>query len=381
MFFNLLTSKGLFRLPENLVTCYPPPPIHVHYNYSVSVPVSSKIIQILQVRKLKHYHITTESWVRYKAEDEFVPGNLLFVDQNALRTTDGTTTSPIAGLSESAGYIEGVGANARFSYIRSFIQLSRSHVILTDYGNHCVRCVDRTTNETSTYTGNCTNRGNRDGVNALFYRPASILVDLMNFQQLIISEFNSRSLKTINTACKNVSIFYRDITHRYHLNHLLQDAETGNIHVTFSHSVGLYNYQSRTFSIITGSTSSGFVDGEFSQLRFDYPRGLAFLSRSTVLVADQNNHKLRVLDLRSNTSSSICSGARAHADGGLASCSLFDPLSLFTVNNTVYIGEGGFIRVFQGKNHINTSLNVRALSGFYKFPLPKSDDLVGVNSL
>ena len=298
------------------------------------------------------------------AEDEFVPGNLLFANSNALKTTDGTTSSLIAGASRSDGYTEGVGAAARFDTIVSFVQLSISYVILTDHHNHCLRSVDRRTNQTSTYSGNCTTRGNRDGVNALFYRPASIIADLMNSQQLIISESNSRSLKTINTVSKRVSIFYRDITNRYRLSYVLQDAETGNIYVTFDHGVGLYDYKSRTFSEITGSSWSGFVDGEFSQLRFYSPRELAFLSSSTLLVADQGNNRLRVLDLRTNTSSSICSGARGHADGDFASCSLFIPLSLLKVNDTIYIGEGGFIRTMQGKNHFNASLRISDLKLF-----------------
>ena len=149
------------------------------------------------------------------AEDEFVPGNLLFADGSALKTTDGTTTSLIAGMSRSTGYIEGVSANARFNTILSFIQLSRSHVILTDAENHCLRSVDRTTNQTSTYSGNCTERGDKDGVDALFTWPFSMIVDLMNSQQLIISEFNSRSLKTINTVSKHVSTIYPGHSLRY----------------------------------------------------------------------------------------------------------------------------------------------------------------------
>ena len=43
------------------------------------------------------------------AEDEFVPGNLLFADGHALKTTDGTTTSLSAGSSTSTRYLEDVG--------------------------------------------------------------------------------------------------------------------------------------------------------------------------------------------------------------------------------------------------------------------------------
>ena len=273
--------------------------------------------------------------MHYIAEDKFVPGNLLFADSNALRTTDGTTTFLIAGT------------NARFNIIHSFIQLSRSHIILTELHSHCLRGVDRTTNQTSIYSGNCTNRGDRNGVDALFTFPYSVIIDLMNSQQLIVSEASPGSLKTISTVSKSVSTMYRDNT--YKRTYLLQDPETGDIYVTIQHGVGLYDYQGNTFSVITGSFSNGFRDGEFSKLLFSYPQGLAFLSRSTLLVADWYNHRLRVLDLTTNTSLSICSGETGHSDGHFASCKLTYPFSLLKVTDTVYVGEYLHIRSVRGE--------------------------------
>ena len=178
-------------------------------------------------------YITTESWVYHIAEDEFVPGNLLFADQHALETTDGTTTSLIAGSSISAGYLEDVGSNARFNEILSFIQLSRTLIVLADIDNYCFRNIDRTTNQTSTYSGNCTNRGDRDGVDALFDGPASIILDVKNKTQLLIADFTLGSLKKMILASKHVSTIYKDSSYR--LFALLQYSYMGNIYLTFSH--------------------------------------------------------------------------------------------------------------------------------------------------
>ena len=145
------------------------------------------------------------------AEDEFVPGNLLFADGNALKTTDGTTTSLIAGSSIYGGYLEDGGSNARFRHIHSFLQLSRSLIVLADYFNYCFRNVDRTTNLTSTYSGNCTNRGDRDGVDALFNSPFSIKLDVKNNTQLLITEYYLGSLKKIILADKYVSAIQRQL--------------------------------------------------------------------------------------------------------------------------------------------------------------------------
>ena len=284
------------------------------------------------------------------AEDEFVPGNLLFADGHALKTTDGTTTSLIAGSSISAGYLEDVGSNARFRGIFSFIQLSRSLIVLADIGNSCFRNVDRTTNLTSTYSGNCTNRGDRDGVDALFNSPISIIQDVKNNTQLLIADLCLGSLKKIIVGNKHVSTIYTDSSYR--LITLLQDPSTGNIYVTFYHGLGLFDYESLSFSVIAGSSShAGFVDGAISQIRFYNPREVAFLSPHKLLIADSENHRLRVLDLITNTSTSICIVVEGHLDGDLSSCQQQGPWSLLTVNDVIFVGEYQYIRSIQGKHH------------------------------
>ena len=119
--------------------------------------------------------------------------------------------------------------------------------------------------------------------------------------------------------------------------------------MTFNHGLGLYDYRSSTFSVIMGSTTHGFLDGAFSQLRFYLPRGLAFLS---------SNYRLRVLDVTTNTSSSICSGVRGNSDGDVSSCQLNSPWFLFEVNDVVYIGEAQSIRSMSGRYHLKTRQKV-----------------------
>ena len=285
--------------------------------------------------------------MRHIAEDEFVPGNLLFADGNAMKTTDGTTTSLIAGSAISGGYLEDVGSNARFNRIFSFIQLSRSLIVLADYNNYCFRNVDRTTNQTSTYSGNCTNRGDRDGVDALFTGPISINT------QLLIVDFNLSSLKKIIVASQHNSTIYKDSSYR--LSTMLQDPSTGNIYVTFYHGIGFYDYVSLSFSVLAGSSQHGFVDGEISQILFYNPREVVFLCHRKLLIADLTNNRLRVLDRITNTSSSICSGVEGHLDSDLSSCQLAGPWSILTVKDVIFVGGDQYIRSIQGKYHCTRS--------------------------
>ena len=110
--------------------------------------------------------------------DKFVPGDIIFSDTNALKTTDGTDNHNIAGIATQSSYVEGVGTLARLYFITSFLQLSTNRVLIADWGNHCLRSIDRITNETLTFVSNCTNRGNKDGTDALLTRPQKIIVDI-----------------------------------------------------------------------------------------------------------------------------------------------------------------------------------------------------------
>ena len=75
--------------------------------------------------------------------DRYRPGFIVYTDKHALMTSDGTTTHLIAGNSTQEGYREGVGAEARFYYIRGFAQISEKIVVVADRYNHCLRRLDR----------------------------------------------------------------------------------------------------------------------------------------------------------------------------------------------------------------------------------------------
>ena len=173
---------------------------------------------------------------------------------------------------------------------------------------------------------------------------------MKNNTQLLITDFTLGSLKKIILANKHVSTIYKDSTYR--LSSQLQDPSTGNIYVTFNHGLGLFDYETLSFSVIAGSSShAGFVDGAISQIRFIYPEEVAFLCPHKLLIADSGNNRLRVLNLITNNSSSICSGVRGHLDGDLLSCKLNRPRSFLTVNDVIFVGEYQHIRSIQGKYH------------------------------
>ena len=75
----------------------------------------------------------TEDLVYHLDRDLYVPDNILFSNRYAIKTTDGSSTSLIAGSATQAGYVEGAGSHARFNYISSFLQLSPNQVLPRRY--------------------------------------------------------------------------------------------------------------------------------------------------------------------------------------------------------------------------------------------------------
>ena len=119
--------------------------------------------------------------------------------------------------------------------------------------------------------------------------------------------------------------------------------------MTVAQAVGIFSYRTKTFTMIFGSTSTGYQDGRFSEVQFDDPVALSFLNNHTLLVSDHVNNKLRVLHLINNMSSSICSGEAGHADGNFGTCTLYRPYGLLILTDTVCIGSNQRIRRIQGK--------------------------------
>ena len=119
--------------------------------------------------------------------------------------------------------------------------------------------------------------------------------------------------------------------------------------MTFQHGVGLLDYHTKAFSVIAGSGQRGLNDGSFNQTRFSFPESIQFLNSHTLLVSAYLNNRLRVLDLITNTSSSICSDEYGQTDGGFSTCSLANPYGMQILNETLYIGTDERIRSIKGE--------------------------------
>ena len=129
--------------------------------------------------------------------DSYQPGHIIYTEQYSVKTTDGVTTAIIAGYPSKPGYKDAYGENARFQRITGFIGITVKILIVVDHYNHCLRRIHRDTGLTKVFSGVCTSPGYRDGTQAKFYCPTSIIRDNQRRNQLLLSDGFNHAVRTV----------------------------------------------------------------------------------------------------------------------------------------------------------------------------------------
>ena len=282
-----------------------------------------------RIEKSTPTSIISASYYVYHMElDLYKPGNIVYTDKHALMTYDGTTTHLIAGNSTQYGYREGVGADARFDLITGFAQISEKLVVVADIYNHCMRLIDRTTNNTSAFSGQCKSFGYKGGRPGQFFFPRSVVMDKRDKNQLLITDSWNKSVRTVGVESQAVGTFKQSAS----LNNIIgitQEEKSGDLYVTAEHALYKITYIQKTLSLISGSMSTGgYKDSTLRKSLFNYLGALIFITPETLLVADNNNKKLRLLELKPDRVTTLN-----------VTNSLNYPRTLLLTNNSLYVGQ------------------------------------------
>ena len=92
--------------------------------YSTYMSVSKMVcfgFDIVDLSSLTTTFLKTTDHVSHMQEDLFVPGDILFSTTRSLKTTNGIITDHIVGHKTCQFYQEGIGENAGFVNILSFL--------------------------------------------------------------------------------------------------------------------------------------------------------------------------------------------------------------------------------------------------------------------
>ena len=233
-------------------------------------------------------------------------GSTLYVADNfnnRIRAIDlastNKTVSTIAG-SGTPGHADGAGTAAQFRNPTG-LALSGTMLYVADAINHRIRAIDlaSTNKAVGTIAGSGT-PGHADGAGtaAQFDNPTGLA---LSGTTLYVADASNNRIRAIDLANKAVST-------------------------------------------IAGSGTPGHANGVGAAAQFNFPTGIA-VSGDTLYVADQNNHRIRAIDLASGTVRDIAGdGTTGNTNGIGTAARLTRPNGIFVSGDTLYVTSRRLIR-------------------------------------
>jgi sugar lactone lactonase YvrE len=313
-------------------------------------------------------------------------GRLIVADtgNQMIRTIAGGEVATAAGMLigfnnfgyPSAGYADGPAGEAAFDAPSGIAVDRRGRIIVADAGNHAIRAISPE-GKVTTVAGTGI-LGLTDGAasQAAFYNPLDVAVspsgviyvaDTLNH---VIRKIENGRVTTLNAPSERaVEIFpgvveatgdFRDGALSEALfnepSGLAIDAK-GNLYVadTGNQRIRYIDLKAGTVTTVAGGgellkdaayVEGDFVDGKAGNARFNAPRGIDVTPDGGLLIADSLNHVIRYLKDGVVTTVAGVPGETGKWDGVSRSANLSLP------TDVAYIGEGAFVIADKGNNRI-----------------------------
>lgn len=246
--------------------------------------------------------------VRHCEPDQYLEGNVVFTQDFSLHTTDGTTSTNIAGHT-SNGYKDGVGEGAMFYFVWGFYQWNKTTLLVVDSDNNCIRHVSRITRQTGSLAGGCTTRGSSDGIGraARFSWPWDIILDNTNTDNLLITDRKNNAIRSINMNSLLVStVVGSRLNNPIRIQWSPDNVTLFAMH--YSGGISAINWNSKEANEITRASSSA----PHNQLFFDAitQQGTDFSHiHGPYYVVVYNNETVHIVDLVDYVGWTLCLGS------------------------------------------------------------------------
>lgn len=256
----------------------------------------------------------------------FKPGNLLYLVDGALWTTDGTTSSLVTNLNNNAA---------------GFTQLNETHVVVSVSNDHCLLIVNRYTNQATEYAGSCGQEGNRVGQplsnNRFSYPSHDIIKDVENPKNLIFTDQNTgpMDIKVLESEYDNTYSAYRPTNPQEFSLSLTQDTWTKELFFSAlrdqDNDCSIYGLRNGNLTCVSG-------------YNFRNINQMALINNGKqMLVLD--DWEMKVLDLATGAVTVVCRGFRYYND----EICQHNALSMAVVGDKLYLGTDDKILEVKGK--------------------------------
>lgn len=215
----------------------------------------------------------------------------------------------------------------------SFTQKNATHVFVVDHYRHCLKVLNRETDQLTTFAGTCVTSGYAEGGvgKGRLNRPWGVVVDARNPNRLLVTDELNRALRFVDLHNGHLGTESRDgFFHPKSLlfagNELLVTNYNNILKVSWSNG--------RVNSVqLTGTKKQGDRLGAFNQASFGAIMKLEKFSNNKYLIADYGNRKLKLLDMEKRTVGAVCFKDQT------IECNFPDnPLSILSMSETLYVG-------------------------------------------
>ena len=221
-------------------------------------------------------------------------------DNHTVRLIDPSGKVTVVAGTGAAGFAEGPATSAQFNQPYG-VALSSDEKILyvADYLNHAIRALDLGTKQVTTVAGNGkAGFANGKGDQAQFNQPYNVKTAANG--RLYVPDQNNHAIRRID--------------------------------------------QDGTVSTVAGNGQSGFANGRASDARFNNPTGLIVAADGSVYVADRNNQRLRVISPAGEATTIAGDGTEGFQDGA-------GPAAKFNRPIDIVLMPDGSLVVSEENNH------------------------------
>jgi len=226
--------------------------------------------------------------------------------------------------SSSGTFADGTGVAASFNTPKGLAVLPNGTIVVADYTNNRIRLVTPA-GVVTTLAGSGTGTfADGTGAAASFYYPAGIAV--LSDGTIVVADASNHRIRlvtplgVVTTLAGSGSPNFADGTGTaasFKSPNEVAVLPNGTIVVADqnNHRIRLVTYPGGVVTTLAGSGTGTFADGTGTAASFNFPQGVAVLPSGMIVVADYLNHRIRLVDPTSGVVTTLAGRSVGYADG------------------------------------------------------------------
>lgn len=278
--------------------------------------------------------------------------NFLLISDDAghrIRLYDLNTNQFVANIGNGqSGFVNGPSANAQFNLPSGMALDANGNLIIADRSNHVIRGVSGGNVSTISGVGQAGFANGDMFQQAQYNNPVGVAID---GSMIYVADFENHAIRRINLQTQQVSTIAGNGTPGFingnstvsRLNFpagIVLDGN-GNLIIAdyLNHSIRSLNLSTLNLTTLAGTNASGFEDGSNTSARFNQPIDVHVDNEGKIYVADGLNHSIRMI-ANGETTTLAGTGSPGNQNGDGQSAQFNTPTSVFAVSpSEILVGD------------------------------------------